>query len=116
MTVENPSAQKSLHLFTEVFDFKKKTAVLQVGAIKLKQKEIRKISMLWSNIKNIRRHTKSMNRIKNLFIIGIYNILRLRSTQLPIISLKFLLTVTLNHSWFQNGYFKCLYGNFIIPW
>ena len=40
--------------------------------------------------------------------------LRLCSLQLPIIILNFLLMVTLNHSWFQNYYCKCLSGNFII--
>ena len=58
MIVRNPSAGKSLHIFTEVLDVKNKAAVHQVGADKSKRKAIRAGSMLWSRITNSRGHTK----------------------------------------------------------
>ena len=45
--VINPNARKSLHLFTEVLDIKKKTTVRLVGASKSKRKKIRSGSILW---------------------------------------------------------------------
>ena len=59
---------------------------------------------------------KSTNGLRNLLIVGFYNILRLCSLKLPMIALKFILMVTLNHRYFQNVYYKCLFGNFIIAW
>ena len=50
VTVKNPNEIKSLHLFTEVFDVKNKTAVCQVGDAKLTRKAIISDSMLWSSI------------------------------------------------------------------
>ena len=47
MIVKNYSARKSLRLFTEFLDVKKKTAICQVGAAKLKRKAIGAGSMLW---------------------------------------------------------------------
>ena len=41
---------------------------------------------------------KQMNRLRNILIIGFYNIIRLYSLQLPMIALKCLLMVTLKHS------------------
>ena len=55
-----------------------------------------------------------MNRLRNLFIIGFYNILMLCSLQLLMIALKCLLIVTMNHSWSQNCYCGYFPGNFII--
>ena len=52
--------------------------------------------------------------LRNIFIIGFYNIFRLCSLYLWMIILKLLLIVTLNHSWFQNCYWKYLSGNLII--
>ena len=46
VTVRNPSEIKSLHLFTEVWDVKKKTTLRQVGDNKSKCKAIRAGSML----------------------------------------------------------------------
>ena len=57
-----------------------------------------------------------MNMLRDIFIIWFYNILRLCSLQFPMTALKFLLMVTMNHSWFQNFYCKYLSGNFIISW
>ena len=57
-----------------------------------------------------------MNRLRELFIIGFYNILRFCSIQLQIIGLNFLLMVTLNHRSSQNGYWKCLSMDIIIVW
>ena len=57
-----------------------------------------------------------MNRLRNSFIIGCYNTLRLCSIQLTTNAWKCLYMVTLNHNWFQNCYCKCLSGNFIISW
>ena len=45
VTVKNPSAKKSLRLFTELFDVKNKSAVRQVGGSKSKRKSIRSGSM-----------------------------------------------------------------------
>ena len=44
------------------------------------------------------------------------SILRLCNPQLPTIVLRRILMVTLNHSWLQNLYFKCLSENFTIAW
>ena len=58
MTVKNPSTIKSLHLFTEVLDVKRKTSVLWVGAAKSKRKAIISGSMLCSILPNRIGHTK----------------------------------------------------------
>ena len=50
MVVKNYIERKSLHLFTEVLDVKKKTCVFPVGADKSMEKAIRAVSMLWSII------------------------------------------------------------------
>ena len=51
VTVQNTIARKSLHLFNEVLDVKKKTAIRQVGPAKSKRKLTRTISVLWSIIR-----------------------------------------------------------------
>ena len=58
MIVINPSARKSLHLFTEVLDAKNKTTVRQVGADKSKRKAIREFIILFSSIPKRKVHTK----------------------------------------------------------
>ena len=108
--------RKSLHLFTEVLDVKIKPSVFRVGADKSNRKALRSGSMFWSSIPKRKGHTKNNEQVKKFPLIVFYNILRLCSTQLPIIALYYLLMITLNHSWFQNLYFKCLSGNFIIAW
>ena len=57
VNVKNPSARKSLHLFTEVLDIKNKTAFRRVCYDKTKRKEIRAVSMLWSIIPKMKGHT-----------------------------------------------------------
>ena len=42
-----------------------------------------------------------MNSSGKIFIIGLYNTLRLWNSRFPMIALKYLFTVTLKHSWFQ---------------
>ena len=64
VTVKNPSARKLLHIFTELFDIKSKTAVRRVGADKSKRKEIRAGNMLWSSITKRMVHTKISERLK----------------------------------------------------
>ena len=57
VNVKNPSARKSLHLFTEVLDIKNKTAFRRLCYDKTKRKEIRAVSMLWSIIPKMKGHT-----------------------------------------------------------
>ena len=64
VTFRNPSAWKSLRIFTEVWGVKKKTAVLRVGAVKSKRKSIRELSMLFSTITNRRGHIKINKQVK----------------------------------------------------
>ena len=58
MIVKKWSARKSLHLFTEVFDVKKKTAVYRLGSAKSNHKSIISGSMLCSSIPKNKGHTK----------------------------------------------------------
>ena len=95
-------------------DFKPKTDLHWSCAAKEKRKAIRADSMLWSSIPKRKGHTKINAQLRNLFIIGFYNILRLCSIQLPMIALKCLLMVPLSHSLFQISCCKCLSGNFIV--
>ena len=62
--VINTSARKSLCLFTEVLDTKKKTAVHQVGDTKSKRKAIKAGSMLWSSIPNRKGNTKRNEKVE----------------------------------------------------
>ena len=64
VTVINPSARKSLRIFTEVLDFKKNTYVFRVGAAKSKSKATRAGSVLWSSIPKRKVHTKINERVK----------------------------------------------------
>ena len=56
VTVRNRSAGKSLCLFTEVLDVKKKMYFLWVGTYKSNSKEIRSCNMLWSIIPKSKGH------------------------------------------------------------
>ena len=67
MIIRKTSARKSLRLFTEVLDAKKKTSFHRVGAAKSNHKEIIVISMLWSSITKRRGHTKINERVKKYF-------------------------------------------------
>ena len=69
MIVRNTSEIKSLYLFTEVFDVKKKTSVTRVCADKSKCKAVRAGTMLWSSIKNRKGNTKINEQVRNLFIL-----------------------------------------------
>ena len=60
----NPSARKSLYLFTEFLDVKKKAAVLRVGAYKSKSKAIRSGGMLWSSIPKSKINKKLNKQVK----------------------------------------------------
>ena len=64
VTDKNPSARKSLCLFTEVFYVKNKTSVHRVGADKSNFKSIRASSMLWSSTPKRVVKTKINKRIK----------------------------------------------------
>ena len=116
MTVKNPSTRKSLYQFTQLLDAKNKTFARQLGAENLSARQSNQevccvpVYQIGEDIQ------KSMNRSGKLFIIGLYNILRLYSPQFPIIDLKYLFSVTLNYIWFQNWYCKCLLGKFTIAW
>ena len=50
--VNKPSASKSLFLFTNIFDVKKKTAKLRIGAAKSTRRSIKVLTSLWTNKKN----------------------------------------------------------------
>ena len=62
--VKKCSARKSLRLFTEVLDVKKKAAVRRVGAARSKNKATRAGSMSWSRIKKRKVHTKINAQVK----------------------------------------------------
>ena len=64
MIVKKCSAIKSLRLFTEVLDVKKKTPVYRVGDTESKRKAIIVVSMLCSSIKNRKGHTKINEQVK----------------------------------------------------
>ena len=64
MIVKKYSARKSLCLFTEVLDFKKRTAFFRVGADKSKRKEIRADSMLCSSTPKRKIHTKINEQVQ----------------------------------------------------
>ena len=67
MILRKCSEIKSLRLFTEVLDFKKKTYVCRVGADKSKRKAIISGSMLWSSITKSKRH-KNINEQVNKYL------------------------------------------------
>ena len=58
MIIINPSARKSLCLFTEVLYVKNKTDVRQLGAAKSESKAIRAGIILWSSIPKRKGHKK----------------------------------------------------------
>ena len=69
VTIINPSARKSLCLFTKVLYVKNKTAVFRVGAAESNRKSIIVGSILCSSIIKRIGHTKPLNELRNLFII-----------------------------------------------
>ena len=70
--------------------------------------------MLCSNIQNNQEHTKINECIKNIFLMGFYNIFILFSIQLQMIAWNYLLMVILKHICYQNCYYRCLFEIFII--
>ena len=75
--VKQPNVMKSHHKFSETLGVKPKIDVLWLCDAKSNLKSIIAFSMLWSNIPNQWGNTKSLNVLKDLFTIGLYNILRL---------------------------------------
>ena len=66
-TVEKPSARKSIYLFTNILNAKKKTAKLCVGAAKSKRRAMKVGNILW-NKKKRKGHSKINEQIKrNLY-------------------------------------------------
>ena len=65
-TIRNPSARKSLRLFTEFLDVKNKTAVHRLGAAESNHKAIIAGSMFWSIIPKKKVHTKINEQVKNI--------------------------------------------------
>ena len=113
--VKKFSARKPFHILTEFLNVKKKTDVHRLSADILKRKTIRVGIMLWSSIPKRKGH-KKMNKLRNLFIFGFQNNLRMYSLQLKMIALQCILMVTLNHICLQNCSCKCLSGKLIISW
>ena len=66
---------------------------------------------LYQRGKDIKKLT---NGFKKPFKIGLYSILKLCNPQSPMVVLRCLFTVTMNHSWLQHFYYSCLSENLII--
>ena len=62
--VKKPSAQKSLCMFTNILEVKKKTAYRQVGAAKSKRKAIKFGNTSWSLKQNQEGNSKIDEQIK----------------------------------------------------
>ena len=62
-TVKKPSASKSLCLFTNIFDVKKKTAKCRVGAEKSKRRAIKVVTCLCTNKTKRKLHLKIKTQI-----------------------------------------------------
>ena len=58
-TVKKPSARKSLCLFTNIFDVKKKTAKRRVGAAKSKCRSMKVGNNQWTNKTKKKGHSKT---------------------------------------------------------
>ena len=66
--VKIPSTRKSLCLFTNIFDVKKKTAKRYIGAAKSKRRAIKVHTSLWTKKKKRKEHSKTNEQIKyNLY-------------------------------------------------
>ena len=68
--VNKPSARKSLFLFTNIFDVKKKTAKLRIGAAKSKHRAMKVGTRLWDNKTKRKGHSKSTSRSNVICIHG----------------------------------------------
>ena len=62
--VKKPSARKSLFLFTNIFDVKKKTAKRRVGDTKSKRRAMKVGNSMWTNKTRRKGHSKINDRIK----------------------------------------------------
>ena len=62
--VKKPSAKKSLCLFTNIFDVKKKTAKRCVGDTKSKRRAMKVGNSMWTNKTRRKGHSKINDRIK----------------------------------------------------
>ena len=56
--VKKPSARKSLCLFTNIFNVKKKTAKRCIGAEKYKRRAMKVGNILWTNKTKLKGHSK----------------------------------------------------------
>ena len=86
MIVKKYSARKSLKQFSEQLDVKPKTAVRRLCYAKSKIKEPYLEVCCGLVYQRVRYIQKSINRSKNIFKIGFYNILRLCSPQWKMIA------------------------------
>ena len=77
VNMKNKIAIKPLRHFLDTLEVKTKTVLSRFCAAKSKCKSTRAGSMFCSSIPNRRSDTKINQRVKNLFTIGFYNILRL---------------------------------------
>ena len=81
MPIKKNNARKSLSQFSETLDVKPKTDVRRLFDAKSKRKSIISGSMIWYSLPKRIGHKKPMDVLKELFTIGLYNILRLCSLQ-----------------------------------
>ena len=65
-TVNKPSANKSLRLFTHIFDVKRRTAICHVGYSESELRAIKYGCRLWTNKTKWKRHSKinEQNKLK----------------------------------------------------
>ena len=67
--VKKPSARKSLCLFTNIFDVKKKTAKRRIGAAKSKHRAMKVVNILWTKKTKRKGYPKINEHIKrNIYI------------------------------------------------
>ena len=64
-TINKPSASKSLRLFTNIFDDKKRTTISRVGAAKSKRRSIKAGFGLWKNKTKRKGYSKINEQIKH---------------------------------------------------
>ena len=99
ITFNKPSARKSLCLFTNILDVKKKTSICRVGSAKSKCKAIKAGTTPWA----LKPKRKENSRINNHINKSIYNwiISHPQILQSPIIN-DFLKVNINGHTWTQN--------------
>ena len=67
-TVQKKGARKSLYLFTNIFDVKKRTAIHRVESAKSKRRYIKVVNSLCTKIQNEKGIQKSMIILNIIFI------------------------------------------------